>query len=202
MKTGCFICVLAVSVLLSFPVSGDDGWQVMCLEELSMRMTHPIGWFVQELGVGDDARATYVISNAWEEQESEVSIVLRGHTKSSIETFVERCMASNAEPESSGDTLCIPTLATYQERKQVLRNGGSESGAIVQNLGGRSYVIEEVHFEGLHLRMYSTFLGDLMIEVTFNRGLNPGPDPQRADAVLSQIVFEEECRNTSASSGH
>jgi hypothetical protein len=195
MKPRVLACALAVAVSASFPAEGGDGRHTTCLEKLSLQMTHPSRWTVHELE--NWYLATYEMSDARPEPGYAVSIVLMAHTANSIERSVAQCTDSNARPEASGDILCIPTLATYETRRQLLRHKANRRGATVRTFHGRRFVVDEVHGEGLHLRTYSTFFGDLMIEVTFNYGIAPGPNPRKADAFLSQLLFEKRaCRRT------
>jgi hypothetical protein len=190
------VCALAVAVLIPFSAEGGEGRHTTCLEKLSLRVTHPSRWTVRELE-GGWYFAEYEVSDTQAEGGYAVSIVLTAHTASSIEKSVAQCMDSNSRPEASGDTLCIPTLTTYETRRQLLRQKATRGGPTVRTFGGRRFVVDEVHGEGLHLRTYSTFFGELMIEVTFNYGMPPGPDPRKADEFLSQLSFEKgACRRT------
>ena len=190
MKLRVFAYALVVAVLISASAEGEDGRHTTCLEALSLRMTHPGHLNVDESG-GTWHLAEYVISDTRPEPGYGTSIVLTAHTVNSIKRSVAQCEESNAAPEASGDVLCLPSLATYETRRQLLSQNGDPREATVRTVGGRRFVVEEVHGEGLHLRTYSTFFGDLMIEVTFNNGIPPGPDRQASDEFVSQLSFED-----------
>jgi hypothetical protein len=189
-KPRVLACALAVALPASFAVEGGDGRHTTCLERLSLRMTHPSRYTVHELE-GDWYAATYEMSDAQAEPGYAVSIVLSAHTPRSIGKSVKQCTEASASPEASGDIPCTPTLATYETRRQLLKHGASRSGATVLTFHGRPFAVDELHGEGLHLRTYSTFFEDLMLEVTFSYGIAPGPDPHKAAALLSQLSFEK-----------
>ena len=197
MKLRLLMCAVAVAALTSSLAESGDLRLTTCLEKVALRVTHPGRWtVVEEEGW---PLAAYTIADTQAKPGYAVSVVLSAHTARSIERSVRLCTESNARPEASGDVLCIPTLATCQTRRQLLRQKPAGRGATVRPFRGGPFVVDEVHGEGLHLRTYSTFFGDLMIEVTFNYGIPPGPDPQKADGLLSQLSFEEgACRRTNA----
>ncbi len=189
-------CALALAALVALSADSGESKQTVCLERLSLRMHHPKRWTVQEVHGGWHL-AEYAVSDTQGERGSATSIVLRADSARSIRSFLRLCEASNATPEASGDVLCIPTLATYTARARMLRDKAAPQG-LVRVFGGRRFVVEEVHGEGLHLRTYSTFFGNVMVELTFNYGFPPGPDPARADEAVSELAFEEgACRRTS-----
>jgi hypothetical protein len=142
--------------------------------------------------------ASYELADSREQGGPAVSILLTAHDVASIREFVRQCTESNAKPEASGDVLCIPTPALFEERRQAIRSGQAPPGATLMVFRGRRFVVEQ-HYEepsGLHIRTYSTFFGDVMLDVRM--ALRQPEQARDADTLLSRLSFREgACRRTS-----
>jgi hypothetical protein len=188
-------------VLCTVAVSGESGDR--CLDPLPVRMRYPESYKVARIEAPSAwaSVASYELADSREQEGMVGSILLTAHDSVSIREFVRQCTEGNASPEASGDVLCIPTPAMFEERRQAIRSGLAPGGVSLMVFRGRRFVVEQ-HYEepsGHYIRTYSTFFGDVMLDVRF--ALRRVEQAREADSLMSHLSFREGvCRRTSGGS--
>ncbi len=190
------VALLGAAVLSTVSVAGESA--DTCLSPLPVRMRYPKSYkAVRVVDTPSEwARvASYGLADS--RQGGRLAVSLTFHDAASIREFLRRCTESNADPESSGDVMCIPTPVMFEVRRQAIRSGQAPPGASLMAFRGRRFVVEQ-HYEepsGHYIRTYSTFFGDVMLDVKAE--LRKAGQAREADTLLSRLSFREgACRRT------